>query len=158
MEPEFGRTYLTLFNAALGAVGQRRLSMIHLRWKSADYGGWLLVVSLAAGLCLSVFDYFFGNGIDQTSGVLLVIVSTALMLVASFVLALGRAGAFWFRFIRIAILLDLIGTGLAAYLLEAHLLLATMVLGLIGWIVHFAAGPREGREISVSHAYSGEVS
>lgn len=126
---------------------------------AADYGRRLLVVSSGAGLCLSVFDYFFAAGINRTGGVALVIVSTALMLASSSALALDRSEGQWLRaFLIVALLLDVIGTAFAAYFLEAHLLLAAMVLALIGWIVSVGAGPRDRREIPVKHAHSGAAS
>lgn len=91
----------------------------------------------ALSLIVSIFDYFWtDNGIHGTEGALLVIVSTFLMLVASGWLSTGRVHG-WLRVVlEILLVLDFLGTGLAAYLLEAWVLLALDVLALLVWIVH----------------------
>ncbi len=110
-----------------------------------DYGAWVLVAASAAGLGLSVVDYFWpGNGIDHTGGALLVVISSALVLGASLLIALDRSKGLVLRiFLEIATCLGLLGTGLAAYFLEAHWLIASMALGLLGWLAHMIFGPRQ---------------
>jgi len=85
----------------------------------------------------SIFNYFWtGNGIHGSEGALLVIVSTLLM-----ALAAGVIGAGWVRgrlktLLDVLILLDFLGTALAAYLLQAWILLALMAIGFIAWAIH----------------------
>ena len=43
------------------------------------------------------------------------------------------------------ILLDIAGTGVASYMLEAWWLVGAMALALVGWIVHLAADPAPRR-------------
>jgi hypothetical protein len=127
--------------------------------QDADRGAWLLVTSAAAGLCLSLFAYFWPNtGIDGTPGALLVVVSTALLLAAALLMALYRAKPRWLHVVLgVSTLLDLIGTGLAAYFLEAYLLIAFMAIGLIGWLWHMILGPRERDRVAASPAHSGAL-
>jgi hypothetical protein len=106
-----------------------------------------MVAGSASGLALSTFNFFWpDNGIHGSGGALLVIVSSALILTASLVMALDLSAP---RSLRILIygllLLGIIGTAFAAYMLEAYPLVALMVLTLIGWFVHFFAGLDEVR-------------
>ena len=106
---------------------------------------WLLFAAAALGLAISVFDYFWpDNGIHGSLGVLIVIGSTALMAIAAAAIASGLARG-WLRAILAAlILLDILGTGFAAYMLEAEILFGLMVLALIVWLagVFAPATPR----------------
>ena len=88
----------------------------------------------------ALFNYFWtGNGIHGTEGALLVVVSTLLMAVAAW---LTRAHIVhgWLRTLLVALLvLDFIGTGLAAYLLEAWILLALDIAATVAWFATLAA-------------------
>lgn len=99
-----------------------------------------MVVGSAAGLITSLIYYFWrGDGIAYTPGTLLVIVSTALLLVASLIMATGLFRHWLLSgFLAVATCLDILGTAFAAWLLEAHWLLALIVLAAIGWIVRIA--------------------
>ncbi len=112
--------------------------------RSVDHGGWLLVAASAVGLASAGLAYIRpGSGISRSGGALLVVGSTALLLAAALVTTLDRHKAAWLRvFLRVAIPLGLLGTGLAAFFLESHALLALMGLGLIGWLLHLVRGPR----------------
>jgi len=110
-------------------------------------GMWMMAAGSASGLALSIFNFFWPhNGIHGSGGALLVIVASTLLLGASLLMALDRPAP---RFLRILIdgllFLGIIGTGFAAYMLEAYLLVGLMVLALIGWFVHVFAGPGEAR-------------
>ena len=114
---------------------------------AADMGNWIVVASSATGFALSIFSFFWpDNGIHGSGGALLVIVASALILAASLLMALDLSAP---RSLRILIygllLLGIIGTGFAGYMLEAYLLVVLMVLALIGWFVHVFAGPGEAR-------------
>jgi len=106
------------------------------------YGIWLTALAAAAGLVVSLVAYFDrGGGIDHTGGAALVIVSSAILLLAALVLALAPGAPGWLRGLLLAgCLLDLLGTGLAAFFLHAWLLLALMAVGLLGWLVAMFAG------------------
>ena len=109
----------------------------------AGYGTWILLLGALIGLAEAIFDFFWtGNGIHGTAGVVLVIVSTALMVLAAGALTLWPAMPRWLRGVLLfLILLDVFGTGVASYMLEAWWLVGAMALALIGWIVHLAADP-----------------
>ena len=98
----------------------------------------VFLLSLLA-LIDSLFNYFWaGNGIHGSEGALLVIVSTLLMTIAAG-LIVNRWISGWVRgLFEFLILLDFLGTALAAYFLEAWILLALVVLAFIAWIAHFA--------------------
>ena len=99
------------------------------------YGLWLLIVSSAVGVAVSVFNYFADIGIGGTAGALLVVVSTTLILAASLAI-LPRSIAGWVHVaLEALILLGILGTGFAAYLLEAYLLVGLMALAFVGWLV-----------------------
>lgn len=99
-------------------------------------GVMLLVVAGGLGLAVSIFNYFWpGNGIHGSTGALLVVGSTALMVVAAVVIAADAFGRRWLDVLLAAlILLDILGTGLAAYFLTAWILLGLMVVALFAWL------------------------
>jgi quinoprotein glucose dehydrogenase len=103
--------------------------------------GWLLVAAAVLGLAISIFDFLYtGNGIHGTVGVGIVIGSTVLMVAASAAIALGWASG-WVRGVLAAlILLDILGTGFAAYMLEDYVLVGVMGLALLAWLFLLLAG------------------
>ncbi len=121
------------------------------------FGHWLLLASAAAGLLVSIYDYLWAIGVSHTSGVVLVIVSTALVAGASAFIAFQSGSPRWLiATLEVLILLGLIGTGAAAYFLEAHVLLGLMVLGFLGWLVAIVA-PTESRPATLHNEYQGAV-
>lgn len=97
------------------------------------------------GLVDALFNYVWsGNGIHGTEGALLVVISTLLMAIAGYLLAARWARGGYRLTLEILIFLDLLGTGAAAYFLEAWILLGLMVLGLICffWMVFGGSRPR----------------
>ena len=88
----------------------------------------------------ALFNYFWtGNGIHGTEGALLVVVSTLLMAVAAWLTG-AHIVHDWLRTLLVALLvLDFIGTGLAAYLLEAWILLALDIAAIVAWFATLAA-------------------
>ncbi|MYZ50382.1 hypothetical protein [Propylenella binzhouense] len=106
-------------------------------------GAWILLVAALAGLVTAAINAFSsGNGIAFTGGAYLVLVSTALLLLAALVIAFARHAP---RFVRglllVLALLDIFGTAAAAYFLESRFLIAFMALGLVGWLVHLVHDP-----------------
>ena len=108
----------------------------------SDYGGWLLLLGSLIGLGAALFDYFWtGNGIHGTAGALLVIVTNALIVLASGALLRWPEMPRWLRAILLfLVLVDICGTGFAAYMLEAWWHVGAMALALIGWIVRVVGG------------------
>jgi quinoprotein glucose dehydrogenase len=98
---------------------------------------WLLPLAALIGLGAALFDYFYpDNGIHGTGGVLLVIASTAVMLILALALVRWGAAKRWAHGVLLVLLvIDIAGTGLAAYLLEAWWILGAMALALIGWLI-----------------------
>ncbi|HEX4298022.1 MAG TPA: hypothetical protein VHZ56_08355 [Devosia sp.] len=104
-----------------------------------DFGATALLILALLALIDSIFNYFFtGNGIHGTEGALLVIVSTLLLLIAAGLVGMRRVHSGWRTLLEVLMLLDFIGTAAAAYLLEAWILLALIVLGFIAWVIHVA--------------------
>jgi ABC-type multidrug transport system permease subunit len=85
----------------------------------------------------ALFNYFWtGNGIHGTEGALLVVISTFLLALAAGLIA-ARWLSGWLRgLFEVLIALDLVGTGCAAYLLDAWILLGLVILAAIAWLVH----------------------
>ena len=97
-------------------------------------GIWVLGIATALALLDSIFNYFWtGNGIHGSPGALLIY------------FRIVRGG--WGVLLEVLIFLDLIGTGVAANLLEARILLVLTVIGFIGWLLQLvreatrSAGP-----------------
>ena len=107
------------------------------------FGAWILLLGALIGLGVAVFEYFStDNGIHGTAGVVLVIITAALMFLAAGALAIWPAMPRWLRGVLLfLILLDIFGTGFASYMLEAWWLVGAMALALVGWVVHLAADP-----------------
>ena len=116
-------------------------------------GPWVMALASAAGLALSVYDDLTpGTGIDHTWGALLVVVSSALIGLAAIALALVGAMPRWLRgILLVLLLLGILGTGCAAYFLEANVLLALMAVALLGWLYHMF-GVRPGTGPGPRHA------
>ncbi len=115
----------------------------------AGLGAWILLLGTLIALGNAVFDYFWtGNGIHGSYGALLVVGSSALMLLAVGALTLWPAMPRAVRGILLfLILIDIGGTGFAAYMLEAWWVVGAMALALVGWIVRllFDPDPRQAR-------------
>lgn len=111
------------------------------------YGAWLLLATAVIALILAAVATFNeGNGIAYTPGTYLVLISTALLLLGSLLLALARGMPRWLGgLLAFLLLLDLLGTGLAAYLLQTEWLLACIGAGLLAWLVHVVADPATGK-------------
>ena len=105
-------------------------------------GAGLMLLAGGLGAAAGIYDFYnVAGGIDGTGGVELVIASCLLMVFGALMVAvLGRgllAGIF-----LLLLLLDVIGTGVAAYFLESGLIMAAMVLAALGWILHMNARGR----------------
>lgn len=100
-----------------------------------SFGTWLIGAGAVIALALTIFNYFWrGNGIHGTAGAGLVVVSTALM-VAAFLAVASLPMARWLRALFIILIaLDIVGTGFAAYMLEAYFVVAAMMVAAIGFV------------------------
>jgi hypothetical protein len=109
---------------------------------STGLGAWVMAAGGLLGLAISIFDYFWtGNGIHGTEGVVLVICSSALILIAALLFALALLPWGWLRVpLDVLLVLGIIGTAVAGYFLEAWILVGFMVLALIGWLIHIFTG------------------
>ncbi|MCE8017447.1 hypothetical protein HOP62_15320 [Halomonas sp. MCCC 1A17488] len=114
--------------------------------RGTAYGAWLLLAISAISLILAAVATFNeGNGIAHTPGTYLVLTSTALLLVGSLLLALWHGLPRWLGgLLTFLLLLDLLGTGLAAYLLQTEWLLGAVGVGLVAWLIHVIADPATG--------------
>lgn len=103
-------------------------------WRS---GAILVMLAALIGLGVSIVNYFsVDSGIAGEPGTLLVIASTALLAVFGWLLSGdGWRGTLLRVFIVVSSLLNIIGTGLAGYLLHSWTLLGLMILAALGWIV-----------------------
>ncbi len=108
----------------------------------SSYGAGLMVLAGVLGAVAGIYDYYtVASGIDGTGGVELVIVSSLLMVCGALVvLALGR-GLLASVFLLL-LLLDVIGTGTAAYFLESGLIMGAMALAALGWLLSMNARGR----------------
>lgn len=107
---------------------------------AAGLAGIALIAFLEA-----LFEYVWdGNGIHGTEGALLVVISTVLMAIAAAVIAAKLARGWVRTVLEILIFIDIIGTGLAAYFLQAWILALLDAIVLLVFAVH-AARPRRFR-------------
>ena len=103
----------------------------------AEPGAWIMVAGSAGGLIAGLIDYVWrGDGIAFEAGTLLVIISSALLLAAGLLLA-ARAlrGGLAVTIVALAGL-DILGTGFAAWMLEANWLLSLTAVAAVGWIIN----------------------
>ena len=105
-------------------------------------GGLLILLAGLIAAAAAAYDYQTAStGIDHSGGVMLVLGSSLLMMLGALVvLALGSgliAGIFMFL-----VLLDILGTGFAAYMLESQFIMAAMAIAAIGWLLRMGSGAR----------------
>jgi hypothetical protein len=97
-------------------------------------GAWLIAATALIGLIFYLFAFYIPHGpIAHAWGTLLVIVSSALMLGASLLLALAALPRWLIVLFEVLIVLDILGTGFCAYFLETPVLIAVMAAAFIGW-------------------------
>jgi hypothetical protein len=102
------------------------------------FGGPLMTISAALGAAVSVYNYLSpDSGIAGTPGAVLVIVSTAILFLFGLTMMVDAVrGAALRILLAVFSLLDIVGTALAAYLLDSQALLILMLIGLLGWLLH----------------------
>jgi hypothetical protein len=106
------------------------------------YGLLLLALAAMAGTALSIYAYFESEAIGHTAGVLLVMGTIAIMALAAMIPTALPSLPRWLRaIILLLLLIDILGSGIAAWFLESQVLIALMGLALLGWVIHLVAGP-----------------
>lgn len=103
---------------------------------------WLLCIAAVAAVAVATVGAFNeGNGIAFTPGAYLALVCCVLLLAGSLVLAFDIGLPRWAgRVMAVLLLLDILGTALAAYLLQATLLLVALAVAGLGWLLQPAVG------------------
>lgn len=96
----------------------------------------LIALGGAAGLIISLIAYTTkSSGIDGSAGALLVILSSALILLAALALTIwATRRSWWTGTLVFLLLLGILGTAFAAYMLDSHWLLIAMAVSMIGWL------------------------
>lgn len=108
---------------------------------SEKWSGWLLIAAAAVGFLVALYDFFLAWGIRYSIGSGIVVFSTAIMTVAALVIVFARP-ARWVRIVLgIGLVLDFLGTALAAYFLESYLLTALSLIAGIGWLIYVLSAP-----------------
>jgi quinoprotein glucose dehydrogenase len=114
--------------------------------RNSSLGAWILFVAALAALAISGFNFFWtGNGIHGTGGALLVLIASALMAGAIVAILDRPAMARWLRNpLLVLIALDIVGTAVAAFFLEAWWLDAAMALAAIGFLMDISRSRPSG--------------
>ena len=101
-------------------------------------GLWLMILAALAGLGVSIFNYVDPqSGIAGEPGTILVIVSTAILVVAAWLLTGSKLrGRFVRGLLTTGLLLDIAGTAFAGYLLHSQALVILMGVALLGWLAY----------------------
>jgi hypothetical protein len=97
-----------------------------------------MIAAALAGLGISIFNYFDPqSGIAGEPGTVLVIVSTAILALAAWLMTGSKLrGRFARGFIATGLLLDIAGTALAGYMLHSQILVILMFIALLGWLAY----------------------
>lgn len=112
---------------------------------SEKWGGWLLIAAAALGFLVGLYDFFLAWGISYSIGSGIVVFSTAVMTIAALVIVLVRP-ARWVRIVLgIGLVLDFLGTALAAYFLYSYLLTILALVAGLGWLI-FVLSPAPARQ------------
>jgi hypothetical protein len=92
-------------------------------------------------LGVSIFNYFDAqSGIAGEPGTILVIVASAILVIAAWLLT-GRKlrGRFGRGFFTTGLLVGIVGTAFAGYMLHSQALVILMLIALMGWLVYLFA-------------------
>ena len=105
-------------------------------------GGLLIALGAGLGLLVSIYNLLAPvallaptASVDWTPGAGLAVVATLILFLAGLVLGGSATNRGLVGFLIAGSLLGILGTGLAAWLLESPLLLALMLMCLVGWLL-----------------------
>jgi hypothetical protein len=99
-----------------------------------------MAIAAFIGFIIIIIDYFTPHGtIAQSWGALIVVISSALMVIASAWIAFGTLPRCLLILFEVLIILDILGSGVCAYFLEADAVLVFMVVALVGWVWHLTS-------------------
>ena len=101
-----------------------------------NHGAYLIGMSAAVAFVISLYNFFvLTSAIRHTGGAELAIASTlTILLMSACILVFRRLHAKWERAILYSILLlFILGSIFAAYLLETWTILGLLVISLVGW-------------------------
>ncbi len=103
----------------------------------SNSGALLMGLAAIAALALCIYNYMTPfTGIDGTAGALLVIASTALLVLFALALWMSHGGGQALHvFLLAASIADIVGTAFAGWMLESHALVALMAVCFIGWLM-----------------------
>jgi hypothetical protein len=109
-----------------------------------------MAVGALAGLIVAAVAYFVeASGIDHTAGALLVVFSSAAILIGAILEMIGWIRTHWTGpTFTVLLILGIAGTFLAAAFLEALWLELAMVVCFIGWLVHVFWHPEREPRLS----------
>lgn len=116
----------------------------------AEPGAWLMLIGSGGSLIASLVYYFWrGDGIAYTVGAGIVIGASAVMATATLVMAT----AVWrpwglSAFLNVGTCIGVLGTGFAAWMLEANWVLGLICLAGLGWLIHVILDPRAAPAVS----------
>ncbi|MEW5423250.1 hypothetical protein [Amorphus sp. 3PC139-8] len=100
------------------------------------------MAALVAVVLAALAAFSAGNGIAFTPGSYLVLVTTGLLLLGGLILAFGHHLPRWVVVVMaILVLLDILGTGFAAWLLETNILLAAVAVAGFAWLIYIVIDP-----------------
>jgi len=101
----------------------------------------VVAVGAAAGTVVSIVDYVSpSSGIKGAEGAILVMASTAILaLLAAALFRIPPQRRILRGLVFAAALLDIIGSGVAAYFLESNALVALLAIALVGWLIAVAS-------------------
>ncbi|WP_420963330.1 hypothetical protein [Brucella sp. IR073] len=97
----------------------------------------LIALGGAAGLIISLMAYTSrSSGIDGSGGALLVILSCTAILLAALALTIwATRRSWWTGLLYFLLILGILGTAFAGYMLDSLPLVLAMALSLIGWLI-----------------------
>lgn len=116
--------------------------MPRTRSKSRQTAGWVAMAAALLALGLTLYLYLTPHtGIDHEAGTLVVACSTAILLVVVALTTLVDSLPRWLSLLlNIGIFIDILGSGVAAWFLEAEVVLAFLALAFIAWAVRQLIG------------------
>jgi hypothetical protein len=104
------------------------------------WGGFLILLAGLLGAAVAWYDYGAAStGIDHSGGVMLVLATSLLMVLGALVVLVLGSGVIAGIFM-VLVLLDILGTGFAGYMLESNLIMGAMIIAAIGWLIRVTSG------------------